>query len=68
MVWNGKILVGYGKRNSEAIVDYLAKEFEVPVIGFDLIDPEFYHLDTAMFPISNDLIAVFEDAFSEESK
>lgn len=38
------------------------------MLGFKLIDPEFYHLDTAMFPISNDLIAVYEEAFSEESK
>lgn len=34
----------------------------------ELIDPEFYHLDTALFPISDNLIAVFEDAFSAESK
>lgn len=25
MVWNGKILVGYGKRNTKDIVGYLAK-------------------------------------------
>lgn len=67
MMWNGKILVGYGCRSTEKIVPYLEKTFEVPVIGLNLIDPEFYHLDTALFPISNDLIAVFLEAFSEES-
>jgi len=68
MVWNEKILVGYGHRNSIEIVDYLKSTFDREIIGLELIDPEFYHLDTALFPISNDLIAVYEDAFSEKSK
>ncbi|KAL4505140.1 hypothetical protein ABPG72_016207 [Tetrahymena utriculariae] len=69
MVWNGKILVGYGKRNTKEIVSYLQKVYSnMEVIGFQLIDPEFYHLDTAMFPISENLIAVYENAFSEEAK
>ncbi len=69
MVWNGKILVGYGKRNTKEIVDFLRQEYPgTEVIGFELIDPEFYHLDTALCPISKDLIAVYETAFSEEGK
>ena len=68
MVWNNKILVGYGCRNSQEIVSYLASRYDLEVIGLHLIDPEFYHLDTALFPISNDLIAVYEEAFSQESK
>lgn len=67
LIWNSKILVGYGNRSSEEIVFILEKTFEIPVIGLELIDPEFYHLDTVLFPISNDLIAVFLDAFSEDS-
>jgi len=68
MVWNNKILVGYGCRNSKEIISYLSSHYDLEVIGLNLIDPEFYHLDTALFPISNDLIAIYEDAFSEESK
>ena len=68
MVWNEKILVGYGHRNSIEIVDYLKSTFEREIIGLELIHPEFYHLDTALFPISKDLIAVYEDAFSEKAK
>jgi len=68
MMWNGNILVGYGKRSSSEIVDYLKTTFNCNVYGFELIDPKYYHLDTAMCPISNDLIAVYEPAFSEESK
>ena len=69
MVWNNKILVGYGKRNTVEIVEFLQKEFpDNEVVGFELLDPEFYHLDTALCPISKDLIAVYENAFSDESK
>ena len=29
---------------------------------------EFFHLDTAFFPISDTLIAVYEDAFADSAK
>jgi N-dimethylarginine dimethylaminohydrolase len=32
-----------------------------------LIDDRFYHLDTAFCPINDDLIAVYEPAFSKEA-
>lgn len=68
MLWNGNILVGYGKRSSAEIVSYLESTFDRNVYGFELIDPKYYHLDTALCPISNDLIMVYEPAFSENSK
>lgn len=35
MVWNGKILVGYGKRNTKEIVSYLQTVYsDMEVIGF----------------------------------
>lgn len=68
MMWNNKILVGYGKRNSSPeIADFLEETFGKEAIGLELIDQRFYHLDTALFPISRDLIAVYEPAFSESS-
>lgn len=39
MMWNGKILVGYGKRNSSPeIADFLEDTFGVEAIGLELID------------------------------
>lgn len=68
MMWNGKILVGYGKRNSSPeVADFLEETFGCEAIGLELIDQRFYHLDTALFPINKDLIAVYEPAFSEAS-
>lgn len=68
MLWNDKILTGYGVRNTIDIVMFLSKYFDREVIGFELRNPMFYHLDTALCPISNDLIAVYEEAFTEEGK
>lgn len=66
MVWNGKILCGYGKRNSSPeVAEFLEETFGIEAIGLELIDQRFYHLDTALFPINKDLIAVYEPAFSE---
>jgi N-dimethylarginine dimethylaminohydrolase len=58
------ILVGYGQRSSVKIVSLLEKTFEKKVLGLELIDPVFYHLDTALFPISDTEIAYFPAAFS----
>ncbi len=68
MVWKDKILVGYGQRSSPSIVPYLREYFDMETIGFKLIDPRLYHLDTVLFPISTDLIAVYPDAMTEESQ
>jgi len=68
MVWRDKILVGHGQRSSAKIEPFLAEYFGAEVIGFEHVDPYFFHLDTALFPISDDLVAVYTDAFSERSK
>jgi N-dimethylarginine dimethylaminohydrolase len=68
MLWNDKILVGYGCRNTIEIVSVLRDYFEKEVYGFELTNPMFYHLDTALCPINKKLIAVYWDAFTDEGK
>jgi N-dimethylarginine dimethylaminohydrolase len=64
LVWNDKIFVGYGLRNKKEVVEYLQKQFpDFEVIGLQLVDPYMYHLDTALFPVSNNLIAAYKRAF-----
>lgn len=66
-MWRNKILIGYGQRNSKSVVEYVRDYFDKEVIGLELVDPLFYHLDIALFPVSDNLIAVCEEAFSEDS-
>jgi N-dimethylarginine dimethylaminohydrolase len=67
MLWRDKIFVGYGQRSSVEIVSHLKSAFTLDVVGFELIDKKYYHLDTALFPINDHLIAVFPDAFSKKA-
>jgi len=68
MLWNGKIFTGYGKRNNSDIVKFLKEYYQRETIGFELTDPRFYHLDTCLCPLTNNLIAVYYDVFTEEGK
>lgn len=43
------ILAGSGFRTVRAAHDEAQEFFGVPVIGLQLVDPYFYHLDTALF-------------------
>jgi len=67
MVWRDKILAGHGVRSSPAIIEFLEDYFDVEVIEFELRNPRFHHLDTALLPVSDDLLFVCQDAFSSRS-
>lgn len=68
MLWNDIILVGYGQRSSAGIAEHLATVFQRKTVGLELIDPTFYHLDTALFPISDSEIAFYPPAFSKNAQ
>ncbi|MFB7723765.1 dimethylargininase [Nocardia sp. NPDC056100] len=61
-----KILAGTGFRSSRAAHEEVQEFFELPVISLELIDPRFYHLDTALM-VLDDTIAYYPAAFSGES-
>jgi N-dimethylarginine dimethylaminohydrolase len=62
------ILAGSGFRTEPAAHAEAAQLFRRPVIGLELVDPRFYHLDTALFVLDDDLIAYYPDAFSADSQ
>src|SRR6185312_15618590 len=39
-----------------------------PVVGLSLVDPRFYHLDTALAVLDDDEIMYYPQAFSAESR
>lgn len=65
---NGYILAGTGFRTSAAAHSEAQEVFGRPVISLQLIDPRFYHLDTAMTVLRDDLIAYYPPAFSPGSR
>ncbi len=69
LVFAGRaVLAGYGFRTDEAIAPVLADLFGLPVISLRLVDPRFYHLDTALTVLSEDVAAYYPAAFDDASR
>lgn len=60
-------LAGTGFRTSIAAHHEVQRFFDVPVISLELIDPRFYHLDTALTVLDETTIAYYPAAFSAAS-
>jgi N-dimethylarginine dimethylaminohydrolase len=69
IVYAGRaILAGYGFRTDEAVRDELTDLYGMPVISLRLVDPRFYHLDTALVVLDPDTAAYYPAAFDDASK
>ena len=62
------ILAGYGFRSDEAVRDELTELFGLPVISLRLVDPRFYHLDTALVVLDEDTAAYYPAAFDDDGR
>ncbi|MFF9809440.1 dimethylargininase [Streptomyces coeruleorubidus] len=62
------ILAGTGFRTTREAHGEAQEYFGMPVIGLTLVDPYFYHLDTALFVLDDDTIAYYPEAFSPGSR
>lgn len=67
-LWRDVLLAGYGFRSTEQTLDSLESIVGKKVIPLKLVDPRFYHLDMALAPISDTLIAYNPAAFDEASQ
>jgi N-dimethylarginine dimethylaminohydrolase len=72
LIWTGElILAGYGFRTAPAAHRELREVFGRPVISLRLVDPRFYHLDTALAVLSDGEkphVAYYPGAFSPASQ
>jgi N-dimethylarginine dimethylaminohydrolase len=59
---------GYGQRSDGAARGKVAEVFGVEVMPIELVNPRFYHLDTAMCVLSRGEIIYFPNAFSHASR
>jgi arginine dihydrolase len=64
VIWTGRTLIaGYGFRTEHAARSELETLFGLPVVSVRLVDPRFYHLDTALCVLDSDTAAYYPDAF-----
>jgi N-dimethylarginine dimethylaminohydrolase len=58
------VLAGYGFRTDLRAHAEIAAALRMPVISLELVDPRFYHLDTALAVLDDHRIAFYPPAFS----
>jgi N-dimethylarginine dimethylaminohydrolase len=63
VMWRDKILFGFGKRSHEVARHFLRQTFGLDTIDLEMETEDFYHLDTALLPLGDDLIAYYPPAF-----
>lgn len=62
------ILAGTGFRTDIAAHQEAQEFLGRPVVTLRLVDPHFYHLDTALFPLGGGNVAYYPEAFSSGSR
>jgi N-dimethylarginine dimethylaminohydrolase len=64
----GVLLAGYGFRSDRAAAADLADAFGLPVVSLRLVDPRFYHLDTALCVLDADTAMYYPAAFDDAGR
>jgi N-dimethylarginine dimethylaminohydrolase len=62
------ILAGTGFRTDREAHREAARVFGREVVTLELVDPRFYHLDTALFVLDDEQIGYYPGAFSDDSR
>ncbi|MBX7432304.1 N-dimethylarginine dimethylaminohydrolase [Mycobacterium sp. Y57] len=68
LVVGSMVLAGHGFRTDRRAHDEIAAHVGMPVVGLELVDPRFYHLDTALAVLDDTTIAYYPPAFAEQSR
>ena len=58
------VLAGYGFRTDRRAHTEISAALGMPVVSLELVDPRFYHLDTALAVLDDHTIAFYPPAFS----
>jgi N-dimethylarginine dimethylaminohydrolase len=68
LVVGSTILAGHGFRTDQRAHAEVAEIVGMPVVSLELVDPRFYHLDTALAVLDDTTIAYYPPAFSDEAR
>ncbi|MGW5053455.1 dimethylargininase [Actinokineospora sp. NPDC004072] len=68
LVAGRRLLAGTGFRTSTRAHAEAADYFGLPVVGLTLVDPRYYHLDTALAVLDDETVMYHPPAFAEESR
>jgi N-dimethylarginine dimethylaminohydrolase len=69
ILFTGRVLLaGYGFRSDQAAAGELAALFGRPVVSLRLVDPRYYHLDTALCVLDADTAMYYPAAFDDAGR
>ncbi|GAB7072013.1 arginine deiminase-related protein [Mycolicibacterium hodleri] len=68
LVVGSTILAGYGFRTDHRAHAEVADLTGLPVVSLELVDPRFYHLDTALAVLDDTTVAYYPPAFSDDAR
>jgi N-dimethylarginine dimethylaminohydrolase len=69
ILFTGRVLMaGYGFRTDQGAAAELASVFARPVVSLHLVDPRFYHLDTALCVLDGDTAMYYPAAFDDAGR
>ena len=69
ILYTGRVLLaGYGFRSDQQAASELEKVFGLPAVSLRLVDPRFYHLDTALCVLDYDTAMYYPAAFDDEGR
>jgi ornithine aminotransferase len=60
--------MGYGQRSCRAAHHTIEQAFGIPTVSLELVDPRFYHLDTAFAVLSGGEVIYHPGAFTQEGR
>jgi N-dimethylarginine dimethylaminohydrolase len=66
-VWDdtrGMFWVGFGPRSDAVASDLIEDQFGVPAVALELVDARFYHMDTALCPLTRGEVMYVPSAFT----
>jgi N-dimethylarginine dimethylaminohydrolase len=58
--------MGYGPRSDRAACGHVARAFDAEVLALELADERFYHMDTALCPLTRGELMYFPGAFTRD--
>lgn len=68
LVAGQRLLAGYGFRSDQRAAAELAAVFGMPVVSLRLVDPRFYHLDTALSVLDSTTAMYYPAAFDDAGR
>lgn len=64
---NNMLFIGYGFRTDKEVHSLIEAKTEIDTISLELVQEEFYHLDTCFLPLNKETVLICESAFSQYS-